>query len=386
MPSPEPAPAPVPALSADRRRAAYAAELARGTGRFHEPRRADCPWCGSVRLRTRLRTADLRQHKPGTFVVDECRDCAHLFQNPRLTAEGRAFYAQGLPAVPPPAARTAAPARRQRTGGHEPEAAAASSLPAAAPASHRRHRAAARAMLAHRPEPESWLDVGTGRGHFPRAARTVFPYTSFDGLDTTSAVQRARAAGHVEEAHIGALTDPDVLARLRGRYDVVSMFHHLERVPDPRAELRAALQVLRPGGHLMIDVFDPRCAFGVLLGRWWAPHGQPGHLHLTPRANLRAELEDQGCDVLSVGSAGVHTPYDLAAAAALALGSLVPEPDAPWRPAPPTGLRRGLRTAVTRAGAPIVATAGALDHALAPLAGRTRFANTYRVVARRGPA
>jgi SAM-dependent methyltransferase len=241
-------------------------------------------------------------------------------------------------------------------------------------------------MLAHRGEPESWLDVGTGDAGFPRAARAVFPYTSFDGLDTTPAVHRARAAGYVEEAHVGSLTDLDVVARLRGRYDVVSMFHHLERVPDPRAELRAALQVLRPGGHLLIDVFDPESAFGALLGRWWAPHGQPAHLHLTPRANLRAELEDQGCEVLYVGHTAAHTPDDLATAVALALGSLVPEPDAPWRPAPATGLRRGLRTAVARASAPIIATATVLDHALAPLARRTRLANTYRIVARRKPS
>ncbi|MEU8590760.1 class I SAM-dependent methyltransferase [Streptomyces sp. NPDC048664] len=119
----------------------------------------------------------------------------------------------------------------------------------------RRHRAAARAMLPF-PEPESWLDVGTGHGHFPETAREIHPYTAFDGLDPTPLVHEARAAGRIEEAHHGHLTDPRILARLRARYDVVSMFRHLEHVPDPRAELRAALMLLRPEGHLLIEAPD----------------------------------------------------------------------------------------------------------------------------------
>jgi SAM-dependent methyltransferase len=145
---------------------------------------------------------------------------------------------------------------------------------------------AARAMLRRCPEPESWLDVGTGDADFPRTARGYFPYTSFDGVDPTHRVLRARAADRVEEAYVGRLTDPHIAARLRARYDVVSLFHHLERVPNPRAELRAALHVLRPGGHLLLDVADPRRLFAL----------PPGTSH---PVGLRAELEARGCTVLT---------------------------------------------------------------------------------------
>ena len=66
---------------------------------IHEPRRETCPWCGSKCLRTRLRAPDLRGGRPGTFTVDECRDCAHVFQNPRLTAEGLVKYVDSLSSV-----------------------------------------------------------------------------------------------------------------------------------------------------------------------------------------------------------------------------------------------------------------------------------------------
>ncbi|MFG2677840.1 class I SAM-dependent methyltransferase [Streptomyces sp. NPDC048392] len=207
------------------------------------PYREDCPWCGSRRLRGRPRGDGPRQGAPHRSVLARCSDCRHVFHNPLLT-----------PGPEHPAVRAGA---------------------------RLRHGLAARALIRHCPEPESWLDVGTGDADFPHTARTHFPYTSFDGLDPTRRVLRARAAERVEEAFVGRLTDPHIAARLRGRYDVVSLFQHLERVPDPRAELWAALRVLRPGGHLLVDAADPR---RLLLGH---PVG------------LSAELVARGCTVLT---------------------------------------------------------------------------------------
>ncbi|MGW1779851.1 class I SAM-dependent methyltransferase [Streptomyces sp. NPDC002143] len=294
----------------------------------HEPRRDDCPWCGSKRLRTRLRAPDLRHRRPGTFVVDECLDCAHAFQNPRLTVEGLELY--------PSDGERRAVARRQL-------------------------RATARAMLPF-PEPESWLDVGTGDAPFPEAAKELFAYTAFDGLDPTSRVERAHAAGRLDEAHVGRLTAPEVLSRLRGRYDVVSMLHHLEHTRDPRAELAAALTALRPGGHLLLELPDPASASAAVLGKWWHSYDQPRHLHLIPPANLRAELQAQGCEIVVTDRKAAHTPHDLAAAV-----SLYAE-----------------RSRLRPAAGPLTALAAALDHLLAPALRRTRFSNAYRIIARRG--
>lgn len=212
-----------------------------GSARVHEPRRPDCPWCGSARLRTRLRTGDLRRHRPGLFTVDECRDCGHTFQNPRLTPEGLAFYRRAVRGAPRD------PATERVLALHSVR---------------RRRRATARAMLPYG-EPESWLDVGTGLARFPDTAREFFPYTAFDGTDLTTRVERARELGRVEEAHVGPLTDPGVLARVAGRYDVVSLLHHLERTTDPRAELHAALDALRPGGHLLVETGEAQVSAAV---------------------------------------------------------------------------------------------------------------------------
>ncbi|MFE7174603.1 methyltransferase domain-containing protein [Streptomyces sp. NPDC057616] len=118
---------------------------------------------------------------------------------------------------------------------------------------HRRHRSAARAIHRLLPEPESWLDVGTGEAHFPEAARKLFPYTSIDGLDPGPRVAYARHLERIEEAYAGHVTDRHITAILRGRYDVVTLLDRRSPVPDPRTELPAALTLLRPGGLLLVE-------------------------------------------------------------------------------------------------------------------------------------
>ncbi|MFJ2770104.1 class I SAM-dependent methyltransferase [Streptomyces sp. NPDC087300] len=341
-------------------RPAYLAELALGTERFHEPRRTECPWCGSTRLRVRLRTTDLVQHKPGTFTLDQCDACAHSFQNPRLTPEGLDFY------------------RRDFSEG--PGAAGAARL-IGAESSRARHLSSARALRAF-DEPECWLDVGTGRARFPVQAKEVLPYTSFDGLDLGEEVEDAVRRGRVEEGHRGRLTE--LAESLAGRYDAMSMFHYLEHSPDPRAELRAARTVLRPGGHLVIEVPDPECRYTKLLGKWWASYFQPQHLHLVPLANLREELTELGFTVVGVERREPHVPFDLTTALTLFLDCHLPKADVPWRAKPATPLQLRLRRAAWWAAAPPVAVARVLDRLLPPLLTRTGFSNAYRVIARRG--
>ncbi|MFJ9036228.1 class I SAM-dependent methyltransferase [Streptomyces sp. NPDC102406] len=348
------------------RRPAHLSELARGTERFHEPPRHDCPWCGSIRLHTRphtrLRTADPLRHRPGTFTVDQCGACGHAFQNPRLTPEGldlhhRAFHDR----------LHAGQAEKIFRAQHSVE----------------RYRRAARALTRFA-EPESWLDVGTGRGRFPAVARKVLPYTAFDGLDIGPGVEEARRRGRVEEAHRGFLTD--LAGELVGRYDAMSMFHYLEHALDPRAELKAAHRVLRPGGHLMIEAPDPESRCAKLLRTWWMPYSQPRHLHLIPLANLRAELAGLGYTVVAVDRREPHVPLDLSAACALFLGHFLPRADDSRRAEAPGALKRGLRRSLSSAAAPAFAACQGADRLLAPLAGRTRFSNTYRIIARRNPA
>ncbi|MEU8546182.1 class I SAM-dependent methyltransferase [Streptomyces roseoverticillatus] len=337
----------------------YQKDLATGTERFFAPRRTTCPWCASDRLRERVRTTDLIQHKPGTFVIDRCRTCGHHFQNPHLTDEGLEFYYRdcydGL------GAQTA-----QSVFG--------------APSSLKRHRAVARSLQPFA-SPERWLDVGTGYGYFPQMAGEVFPDTVFEGLDQGEGVEIAVREGRIERALRGSFTE--LAPSLAGVYDVVTMHHYLEHTPDPRAQLVAAHTVLRANGLLHIEVPDPESAYAGLLGRWWLPWFQPQHLHMTPARNLRQALEECGFTVVATERSAAHRPVDLCVALLFLLSRLMPRGDAPWHPRPPSTAARTGREVMRKAALPAVTTAYGLDLLLSPLARRIGFSNAYQLLARR---
>ncbi|MCX5193059.1 class I SAM-dependent methyltransferase [Streptomyces sp. NBC_00249] len=338
--------------------AAYREDLAAGTDRFFEARRPDCPWCGSGHLAVRVRVPDLLQGKPGRFTLDRCGDCGHVFQNPRLSPEGLEFYYRDF---------------YDGRGGE-----GAGTVFGRLGASYR----ARAAMLSPYGEPRSWLDVGTGHGHFCNAARDVWPLTRFDGLDMGDGVRDAERRGWVETGYQGQF--PELASKLAGQYEVVSMYHYLEHTRDPLAELDAAAAVLAPGGYLTVEVPDPESRMARLLGPAWLPWFQPQHQHLVPAANLREALADRGFTVLAEEHGPAHQGNDFFGAVALTAARLAPDPGRPWAPRLPAPARARAFAAVVRVAAlPCFAGAAVLDALRTVAARRTDGGNAYRVLARK---
>ncbi|MFD3683137.1 methyltransferase domain-containing protein [Streptomyces sp. NPDC058613] len=340
------------------RAAAYRAELAAGTERFLEARRPDCPWCGSRELSVRVRVPDLLQGKPGRFTLEGCGDCGHVFQNPRLSPEGLEFYYRDF----------------YDGRGGEGAGTVFGRLGAA-------YRGRAEMLRPHT-VPGSWLDVGTGHGHFCNAARAVWPGTRFDGLDMGDGVRGAERRGWVETGYQGQF--PEFAEKLAGQYEVVSMYHYLEHTRDPFTELDAAAAVLAPGGFLAIELPDPESRMARLLGPAWLPWFQPQHQHLIPAGNLREALADRGFTVLAEEHGPAHQGNDFFGAVALTTTRLAPDPDRPWAPATGPG-GRALARAVRAAALPCFVGAAVLDALRSAAARRADGGNAYRLLARKAP-
>jgi SAM-dependent methyltransferase len=333
--------------------------MAAGIDSFFEPRRPDCPLCGSTELDVRVEAYDLVQCKPGTFTLEECGACGHIFQNPALTDEGLDFYYRDF---------------YDGAGDHLIEG-AFNLIPSF-------YKARAE-VVKGAGNPKRWLDVGGGHGHFSLAAKAVWPDTTFEGLDMSESIEEAERRGWVAEGHRGMF--PDLAPGLAGRFDVVSMFHYIEHTRDPGGELDAASTVLGPDGLVLIEVPDPESRVAKVMGRFWSPWAQPQHLHFLTVDNLTRMLAQRGFEVVTVRRAEAHIPVDFVSGATEFVNWLQPRVNVPWRPKP-TAATRVKRAAAMAAGAPIVAAGWAADMALLPLGGRFRTSNSYRLLARRTAA
>jgi 2-polyprenyl-3-methyl-5-hydroxy-6-metoxy-1,4-benzoquinol methylase len=330
----------------------YRDALKEGASSFLEPRRESCYVCGSARLTVARRMPDLIQHKPGSFVVERCRDCGHLFQNPRLSLKGLSYYYRDF-----------------YDGLGESWLEAVFGL---APESYK-----ARALLASDAQPKSWLDVGGGYGHFCLAAREVLPTTRFDCLDMSESVLESVRRGWADRGHRGML--PELAPELAGQYEVVSMSHCLEHTREPREELAAAFKVLSPEGLLLIEVPDPECVLRHLLRSRWLPYFQPQHQHLLSVSNLCRLLEEQGFRIERIQRGEAHVTGDFFFAVFLTLDRLAPQPDLPW-------LKEGGRiwnALVWGLGMPALLLALVIDGVANALRMVPGVSNAYRVLARR---
>ncbi|HEX3611565.1 MAG TPA: class I SAM-dependent methyltransferase [Sporichthyaceae bacterium] len=343
------------------RRSKYQAEIADGIESFFNPRRDTCPWCSSPNLTTILRTGDRNQRKPGRFVLDRCRTCRHVFQNPMLNPTGLDFYYRdfydGL------GRSMIETVFDQRTDVYQTRA---------------------RQLLPCFPDgsgPKNWLDIGAGFGHFCRDAKTVFPDTVFDGLDQGLGVVEAAEKGWIDTAHRGWF--PDLAEELTGRYDVISMFHYLEHVLDIRAELDLAAAVLPSGGLLQIEVPNPESRLRALRG-WWVQWFQPQHLHFAPLPNLLAALNERGLRPVSVQFAESHIPVDVTCAMLSMFAVASPEPRLPWLTIRQNKARWAYHQFMWAKLCPkVLPWAYKADAALTPVVKRTGDANLYRVLARK---
>jgi len=136
------------------------------------------------------------------------------------------------------------------------------------------------------------LDFGCGTGRY--VARMAAAGWHAEGIDPIpAAVAVGREAGLT--IHEGTLPGA---ALPEGHYDVITMWHVLEHVPAPLATLRAARDLLRPDGRLVVvcPLIDSLAAswFGA---SWFGMRELPRHLTHFSQKTLRRHLEAAGLAV-----------------------------------------------------------------------------------------
>ncbi|MBR4039545.1 MAG: class I SAM-dependent methyltransferase [Clostridia bacterium] len=142
-------------------------------------------------------------------------------------------------------------------------------------------------------QPQSLLDVGSGRGVFLFTFLQEFPWTevtSLDLLEHRVELLSAVAAGGMENLtalrqDICAWDMPD------GSFDVVTLLEVLEHIPDVGAAVRAAVRLARR--YVLVSVPSK-------------PDDNPEHIHLLTKDVLTELFGEAGCTKLSFSGVNGH--------------------------------------------------------------------------------
>lgn len=139
------------------------------------------------------------------------------------------------------------------------------------------------------PAGDRLLDVGCGNGQFVAEATAAGWRASGIDLDA-SAVEAGRRVGLDLERE----TVQERAAREPGAFDAVTLSHVVEHVADPVVFLRAAYDVLRPGGQVWVATPNLAAAGHRAFDSDWVHLDPPRHLVLFEHRGLERALRTAG--------------------------------------------------------------------------------------------
>ena len=234
-----------------------------------------CPICSSAATMTAFSATDvLLKTTPRLFHLSRCGACRTLFLDPPPSAaEIPTFYPDRYwwTASPNALTRLETVYRRLALRDH---------ISFIERAASRVHAETSSVRL---------LDVGCG----PGTLIGILKGKGYDvlGLDLSTQAADIAARENGVRVVVGTLDDagfPDA------SFDIVTLFHVLEHVLDPRAVLREVGRVLRPDGRVVLQVPNIDSWQSRLLGpRWWGLH-VPRHIVDYSALSIQILLESTG--------------------------------------------------------------------------------------------
>ncbi len=97
------------------------------------------------------------------------------------------------------------------------------------------------------------LDIGSGYGFFLREMKKKgYPIEGIEVSDVSRDISAKVTRARVHDIDIGAASEEELSAL--GTFEIITMFHCLEHIPDPVAFLKRVRTLLSPKGTLFIEV------------------------------------------------------------------------------------------------------------------------------------
>ncbi len=160
--------------------------------------------------------------------------------------------------------------------------------------------------LSRPPNPKFWyfgkmrgrfLDVGCGNALYESYVIKKYPGWEFYGLEPSHLpALAARQVGGVEIFE-GFLEDSHYRSDF---FDVILMNNVLEHCPDPASMIMECYRILKPGGHLIIEVPNFNSPARRFFGTFWSHLDAPRHLFHFSSSVLSERLKKTGFKIESV--------------------------------------------------------------------------------------
>ena len=219
-----------------------------------------CNLCGCKENDFFLKRGDLYTTLPGLFTLVRCKNCGLVYENPRPSHDSwdliyPATYGQYNPSL------------------HKEKSLAKFM---------RKYGLKKRANFVKKYKPTGkLLDVGCATGDFLEEMQQQTGWDVFGIEPHTEASQYARSIGL--NVQTGTLDD---LQTSESKYDLITMWHVVEHLYDPKASLKIIHQLLKPNGIVILTTPNLNSLDAHLFGQYWTGFELPRHFYVFSKQTI----------------------------------------------------------------------------------------------------
>jgi SAM-dependent methyltransferase len=244
-----------------------AVRTAESDGGMETTERKSCALCGANETELLFVGRDRLHDVAGEFSVVQCNNCSLVYLNPRPTwTEMEGYYPTDY--APYTQVATSPLQRLIRSGGLR-----------------RKQR-----LVQKQKSSGALLDVGCGAGDF---IRFMAEHGAWRVSGIEPSAQAARRAEQISGAEVfcGRLEDARFAPHA---FDVITMWHVMEHLYNPRDALDVLWRWLKPDGKLIVAVPVLDSIDARLFGPYWSGYDVPRHLFTYSKATLSEMLTTSG--------------------------------------------------------------------------------------------
>lgn len=232
---------------------------------------ANCPLCGSARTALSISLLDHSISKD-EFTLHDCSDCGFRFTNPRPSEDSIGAYYEDPNYISHNATGPTLLERIYR-GARKWAISRKSSL------------------IRHHARDGKILDIGCGTGEF-------LAYQMSRGFHAIG-VEPGLDARELAIANYSLQVFPSLeQVPTQEQFRVVTMWHALEHIPDPRSLFKTLYALLEPNGLLLVAVPDRDSWDCTHYGAHWAAWDVPRHLSHFRRKDIHRLLDEHGFQLI----------------------------------------------------------------------------------------